>query len=376
MSSQRLKSLDILRGFDMFCLTVLHAWLLSLCGCFDGLSSITPWLQHAAFGSGRLTLHDMIMPLFLFCSGTAIPFAFAKYNEQNKSKAEMYGRILRRVIVLWILGMICQGRLLTYNPERFVWYSNTLQTIAVGYAVAAILFMNTKPKTQIIIAASLLIGYWILLTFVSVDGFGGGNYGDKNLCEWVDRVVLGKHCDHVTLNGDGSWFFERSGYTWVLSSMNFIVTVMTGMFAGEILKKKGDGGKKTRKLLIIGAAMTAIGFIWSLQMPFNKHIWDSTMVLVTSGISILLLAGLYYIVDYKNFNGLDWLLPFGLNAIVIYFLPYLLTDRYCVTNTLTRGLEQYFTDPCWFNLVVNTVHGLLYYFLFYFMFKKKIFIRV
>ena len=375
--NERLKSLDVMRGLNMFMLTVFTAWLVEFCHIVPGLDWLQPQWHHNPFGSNTLTLHDWIMPLFLFCSGTAFPYAFAKYQAQGRTKGQQYWRILRRFAVLWILGMICQGNLLKYDFDKLKWFSNTLQSIAVGYGVSAVLFMNTKPRTQVIIAGALLVGYWALLMFVRTpDGFGGGDFGQKNLCEWVDRVVLGRHCDHAVLTEDGGFHFEKAQYTWLLSSMNFIVTVMTGMFAGELLKeKRGTGLNKLAMLLVLGAAMFGAGKLWSLQMPLNKYIWTSSMTLVTSGIAFLLLGVIYWIVDCCKWKGLDWLLPFGLNAIFIYFIGFI-CNFFSVTDHLVGGLKQYITDPHWFGLLRHTVHGLLVWGLLYLMMKKKIFVRV
>ena len=407
----RLKSLDVLRGLNMFFLTVFTAWMVEFCYLVPGLDWLQPQWHHNPFGSTTLTLHDWIMPLFLFCSGTAIPFAFAKYEAQGRTKAQMYWRILRRVAALWFLGMICQGNLLKYDFAQLKWFSNTLQSIAVGYAFSAIFYMNFKPRTQVLIAGALLLGYWALMMFVRTpDGFGGGDFGQHNLCEWVDRVVLGSHCDHAKLNPDGSYYFKKASYTWLLSSLNFIVTVMTGTFAGEILKgergagrgaEQGSGrgaagamttvapstpgdapaaptGASPRKALTLiglGAAMFAAGKLWGLQMPVNKYIWTSTMTLVTSGIGFMLLGVIYWIVDCRKWRGLDWLLPFGLNAIFIYFIGFI-CDFHTITKHLVDGLKPLISNPHWFGLIRCTVHGLLVWGLLYLMMKKKIFLRV
>ena len=376
----RQKSLDVLRGLNMFMLTVFTAWLIQFCQLVPGLEWLEPQFHHNPFGSTTLTLHDWVMPLFLFCAGTAIPYAFAKYRAQGRSRSWQYRRILRRVVVLWILGMICQGNLLGFDFSRFKWFSNTLQSIAVGYAFAAIFHMHCKPRTQVLIAAALLVGYWALMMFVRTpDGFGGGDFGEYNLCEWVDRTVFGRHCDHATLNPDGTYYFKHAQYTWLLSSLNFIVTVMTGMFAGELLQSPRGGEKagirKTAMLLVLGAAMWCAGKLWGLQMPANKYIWTSTMTLITSGISFLLLGAIYWIVDCRRWKGLDWLLPFGLNAIFIYFIGFI-CDFYSVTNHLTGGLERFFTNPHAFQLLRHTVHGLLVWGLLKLMMDKKVFLRV
>lgn len=372
----RLKSLDVLRGLNMFFLTVFTAWMVHFC-YVAGLDWLQPQWHHNPFGSTTLTLHDWIMPLFLFCSGTAIPFAFAKYEAQGRSKKWQYGRIARRVAALWILGMICQGNLLKYDFAQLKWFSNTLQSIAVGYAFSAIFYMNFKSGTRVGIAAGLLVLYWALLMFVRTpDGFGGGDFGQHNLCEWVDRTVLGSHCDHAILDPDGGYHFEKAQYTWLLSSLNFIVTVMTGMFAGEILKKeRGTGLNKTLMLLVLGASMFVAGKLWGLQMPANKYIWTSTMTLITSGIGFLLLGVIYWLVDVRKWKALDWLLPFGLNAIFIYFIGFI-CDFHTVTDHLVRGLKPVIDDPHWYGLLRATVHGVLVWGLLYLMMKKRIFVRV
>ena len=118
---------------------------------------------------------DLVMPLFMFMSGVSIPFALSRYRGEA-AKGQAYRRILKRVILLWIFGMMCQGNLLALNPERIYLYTNTLQSIAVGYLVASLLFLNTKVKTQIALPPVLLFVFWGSMEFISVDGYGNGNY--------------------------------------------------------------------------------------------------------------------------------------------------------------------------------------------------------
>ncbi len=201
--SERLGSLDVLRGFDLFCLVFFQPVFRSL-----GRAVNTPWMdvmmkpfEHVAWEG--FAFWDIIMPLFMFMAGASMPFAFAKYLK-NGSKLSLYKRILKRVLLLWIFGMMCQGNLLGLNPQKIYIYSNTLQSIAMGYLISAILFIHFQRKGQIIVTSGLLMIYWALLTFVRVDGFGGGNFtADFNLAEYVDRVVLGRFRDGVTVTETG-----------------------------------------------------------------------------------------------------------------------------------------------------------------------------
>ena len=189
-SNQRLESLDILRGFDLFCLVILAPFLWSLYSAVDSdlfSSFVRSCFVHEAWEG--FSPWDMVMPLFMFMSGITIPFALSKYR-QNKTadKWSVYKRIFKRFILLWILGMICQGGLLSLNIDTIYLFTNTLQAIAVGYLISAILFINCSLRTQIIFAIVSLLVYWGLMEFVSIGGYGGGDYSQTgNLAEWVDR---------------------------------------------------------------------------------------------------------------------------------------------------------------------------------------------
>mgnify|MGYP003273167816 FL=1 len=117
------------------------------------------------------------------------------------------------------------------------------------------------------------------MQFITVDGYGGGNYTpDGNLAEWVDRTVLGRFRDAAVVENGQIVFAGSYRYTWILSSLNFGVTVLTGVFAGHILKSGMDRKHKWQWLLGIGVIMVALGWLWGLQLPVIKKIWTSSMV--------------------------------------------------------------------------------------------------
>ena len=260
--SKRLESLDVLRGFDLFCLTILCPFLhaFSRTGEYSWLAPVMRQFNHVAWAG--FAFWDLIMPLFMFMAGVSIPFAFSKYLRSGEGYGRIYVRILKRVVVLWILGMVCQGNLLSLHVANWKLFSNTLQAIATGYLISAILFLYLKLKWQIIVSTALLLVYWGVMMFVEADGYGGGNFtASGNLAEWIDRVVLGRWRDGATLSVDGTVVFPAwYTYTWILSSLNFGVTVMTGVFAGQILKSKIGEAGKMKRLLFIGLGMVVVGF--------------------------------------------------------------------------------------------------------------------
>ena len=374
---KRLASLDILRGMDLFLLTVLGPFMLLLAatGDFPWLAPVTKQLEHVTWEGFRLW--DLIMPLFMFLSGVTIPFSLGKYMGGPRKFGPVYGRILKRCLLLWLLGMVVQGQLLDLDVKTFRYFSNTLQSIAVGYLFSCIFFLHVPWKGQAGIAAGLLAAYWAAMMFLSVDGFGGGDFTPRNnLCEYIDRIVLGSHRDMAATAPDGTAvFYPGYTYTWILSSLNFIVTVMTGMFAGEILRSGRSEKAKMKTLLFIGLAMTAGGWLWHLQMPVIKRIWTSSMVLVASGYSFLLLAGIYYIVDYKGWGrGLEWLKVFGMNSIVAYLMAEIVHLE-SLPNFLLRGLHR-FVSPEWFAFFTGICCIGLNWAVLALLYRRKKFIRL
>ena len=377
--NKRLESLDILRGFDLFCLTILCPFLhaFSRTGEYQWLQPVLKQFDHVVWTG--FAFWDLVMPLFMFMAGVSIPFALSKYLKSGESRLKIYQRIGKRVFMLWILGMICQGNLLALDIDSLKIYSNTLQAIAIGYLFSALLFLHTSVRIQIAISASLLMIYWGALTFVVVDGYGEGDFtASGNLAEWIDRAVLGKWRDGAIRKADGTIVFPQwYNYTWIWSSLNFIVTVMTGVFAGQILKSHLPEKKKWTYLFVIGSGIAITGWLWHLQLPVIKRIWTSSMVLVSSGYCFLLMGTFYYLIDYKGFHrGWTWLKVIGMNSILAYMLSIevgvIRLD--CISHSLFFGFKQYLPSES-YQLLILMSHLSLVYCLLYVLYKHRIFIK-
>ncbi len=370
---KRLESLDILRGIDLFALTIFGPLMLLFAktGDYSWEAAVIPQFHHAAWEGFRVW--DLIMPLFMFMSGVTIPYSMEKFKGRKK---DAYFRILRRFVVLWVLGMVAQGHLLDLNWQTLRFFSNTLQAIAVGYLFSAIFYLELKPRWQIVAAAALLLAFWALMTFC-----GGGNYAEHgNLCEIVDNAVLGAHRDQASIAADGSLFVNPEyGYTWIISSLTFIVTVMTGMFAGEILKDDKRGEKRKMLLLLAaGAGMLAAGWLWSLLgMPVIKKIWTSSMTLVASGYCFLLLLAIYYLVDYrKKCRWLGFFKIWGMNSILAYMVYQVLRGPLAaLSEVFLHGFALYLPDG-WYKFVIGIGSALIQGLLLRFCYRRKIYLKV
>ena len=373
---KRLESLDALRGFDLFLLVGLEAVMHALDGAIDA-----PWFDRLMWCFTHVDWEgfsswDLVMPLFMFMSGITIPFALARYKREQ-SRGEAYRRIIKRVVLLWIFGMVCQGNLLGLNPDRIYLYSNTLQAIAMGYLISSVLYLNTSVKTQIIVAITLLLAFWGCMEWIQVGSYGGGCYTpDANLAEWVDRIVLGRFRDGASVSEAGEVVFASwYTYTWVLSSMTFGVTTLTGMFAGHILKSNSIPPlRKFYYLFGIGIVLIALGWLWSLQMPVIKKLWTSSMVLVSSGYCFVLMALFYWFIDYKGHNKhIGWLKVYGMNSIVAYMLATCVNFS-SVSRSLFYGLQQYVGD--FYPALIALSNAAIVYLILWLMYRQKVFLKI
>ena len=373
-SSKRLESLDALRGFDLFFLVALGPLMHSL-----ARTANVEWLNESMWVFSHVSWEgfspwDLIMPLFLFMSGISMPFSLSRYKSIS-DKRPLLRRLAKRILLLWIFGMMCQGNLLALDPNTIYLYSNTLQAIATGYLITALLFLFTSRRTQIITAVVLLLVYWTAMQFITVDGYGGGNYTPQgNLAEWIDNTVLGRVRDTAQVIDGKVVVADWYHYTWILSSLNFGVTVLTGLFAGYIAKDKIEEKKKLKLYFGTGITMVIAGWLWNFQMPVIKTIWTSSMVLVSSGYCFLLMGLFYYWIDYKGHrSGITWLKVYGMNSIVAYMLANVVNFR-CIGESLFYGLEQYMGSYYSFLMTLWNIGAV--YVIIWFMYKRGIFLKV
>ena len=350
----RLASLDILRGFDLFMLVFFQPVFMKLARTLDwpSLKPIMYQLSHEPWEGFRCW--DMVMPLFMFMAGAAMPFSLSKYKNNPTA---LWRKVIKRFIILFILGMIGQGNLLGLDPNDVHLYVNTLQAIGAGYVISAFILTNFRWKGQILATILLLIIYWIPMTFCG-DWTPTGNFAYK-----VDQLIMGRFC------GDPE-------YTWIWSSLTFGVTVMLGAFAGQIMKNGKSNRFQTSLILgIVGVVLTVAGLLWSVQMPIIKHIWTCSMTLFAGGISFLLMALFYFVVDCLGWSkGLNWLKIYGMNSIVAYMIGEYVNFR-SVVDSVSYGLKQYLGEAG-YNTWLVFGNCLIVFLILRWMYKQRIFIKV
>jgi predicted acyltransferase len=359
---QRIVSVDALRGFDMFWIAGGGPLVMAFCKLFR--NPLPPWLDrqfdHVVWEG--FVGWDLIMPLFLFIVGVAMPFSVGKRVERGDSRGSIYRKVVYRVVVLWILGMIAQGHLLAFDSHNLQFYSNTLQSIAAGYLIASIALMELPLRGQAALCGALLVLYWALMRFVPVPGYGASVLTpDGNLAMYIDKALLGH-------------FQDGTPYTWILSSLVFGATVLMGVLAGHLLRSKLAGTRKALLLAGAGLGCLAGGWLWSFAFPIIKHIWTSSMVLWSGGWCLLLLALFYWLIDVLGYRR--WAFPFiviGMNAIVAYMAPDLINFMQ-ISHTVFAGLARHLGMFGDFLLAFGAI-AVLWVGLYY-MYRKQTLVRI
>ncbi len=373
----RLLSLDTLRGFDMF-------WIIGGGALIEGLAKCFPnrWLQlfagqmeHATWAGFHF--EDLIFPLFMFISGVTIPIAVLSKLERGSSKKELILKNAKRMLILISLGIIFNGIL--RNGFSNARYASVLGQIGISYFVASLIVIYTKSlKTQLFWLGGLLVGYAVVQLLVPVPGVGAGILTPSGCINgYIDRLFLpgrlayGADAEMVAGNG----VFDALGLLCIISATG--VTLM-GYFAGRILLQKDSAPKKKLRILVaIGVGLIVLSLCISPFYPVIKKCWTTTYNLFSGGISFLLIALFYLIIDVWGYK--KWTLFFrviGVNSIFIYLI---VVGNLLNVSSTTTALIGWIINPVGENtgqLVLTIGNITLAWLLLYFMYRRNILIKV
>lgn len=367
--SYRLESLDALRGFDMFFITGGAALLTAIAAFFpDSAFWHTVALQMGHVEWDGLAHHDTIFPLFLFIAGISFPFSLQKQLEHGRPMSAIYLRIVRRGLVLVLLGLI-YGGLLNFEFETLRWPS-VLGRIGLAWMSAALIFTATGKRVwpKVAVIPVILVGYWLVSAFVHAPGVDPAIdplSREGNIACYIDRTLLGPHCYQPDYDPEG-----------ILSTVPAVCTALLGMLTGLFVRESRlTPGRKALSLLLAGIAFGIGGWLWGLVYPINKALWSSSFVLAMAAYSLILFSVFYYIIDVRGWRRWDFYFKvIGMNSILIY-LPPRFIDFSKTSHLLFGGI--YGLLPEAFYPVAETVGYMTILWLFvYFMYRQRLFLRV
>ncbi|HHP7240825.1 MAG TPA: acyltransferase family protein [Cyclobacteriaceae bacterium] len=357
ISSKRLISLDAFRG-----LTIAGMIIVNNPGSW---SHLYPPLAHAEWHG--ITPTDFVFPFFLYIVGVSIVLAYTKRKAANVTQRELVIKIIKRSLIIFALGIFLN--LFPHFNFLELRIPGVLQRISLVFLACSLIFINHQWKTQVVIGAVLLIGYWLIMSFVPVPGEGKTMLEPgKNIAAWLDGLIIpGKMWQ-------GTWDPEG-----LLSTLPAIATGITGMLIGKIvINKELALAKKAMWIFFAGFCALVTGELWGYTFPINKNIWTSSFVLYTSGLASLLLASFIVVIDILGkTNWSKFGIIYGANAITVYVLSGILP-------TFTNGIKGFFFDqlvdvgmaPKFTSLIWAILYCFLCFIPAYVLYKKKIFIKV
>lgn len=361
----RLLSLDTLRGFDMF-------WIIGGEELIHALSKIYPnsfWnqfskqLEHPYWNG--FTFYDLIFPLFIFLAGVSTPFSIGKALNDGKNKKEILLKVLKRGLILFLLGIVYNNGL-EIKPIDDIRFMSVLGRIGIAYVFANILFLYVKETLLIYWFAGLIIVYWLILKFTSAPGFSMGDLSmEGNFASYFDRNVLPGKLSRGIHDTVG-----------LFNNIPAIGNALAGIITGIYLQKgEPTQSKKALYMVLSGLIALVIAQVWNLDFPINKNLWSSSFVMQTVGLSLLLFALFYYVIDVLKYN--HWTLFFqviGMNSILIYISNKFIDWDYTV-NAFFRWLKQLVGEP-YSVLVIAVAIVIIKWVFLKFLYNKKVFLRV
>jgi predicted acyltransferase len=369
-SSRRLMSLDLFRGITIAAMLLVND---------PGEEKTVFWpLRHADWNGWTPT--DLIFPFFLFIVGASMAFSIPARLRRDPSKTRLLKHVFWRGILLFAIGLLLNGMIAKFDFAAWRVYG-VLQRIALAYVICAVLAIWSGRKTWIAATIACLAGYWILMRFVPVPGFGVPTRDvplldpDRNLAAWLDRKLLAGHLYDGTRDPEG-----------LLSTVPAIATTLIGLLTGNWLQSGPPAKAKARVMALFGTACVITGELVSLWLPINKNLWTSSYAVFTAGLALIALAACYVILDVIYLHA-PWAMPclvFGTNAIAAYVFGSLLAIALYVLPIADGSAQEFIYQTIFEPLAPPYVASLLYALSFvfvcwipmYLLYRKRIFLKI
>ena len=372
--STRLLCVDILRGLAV-------AGMILVDNPGDDNLAYSP-IQHAKWNGW--TPADFIFPSFLLLVGVSMAYSFSARLQRGETRRSIFLHAIKRALLLILIGILVNGFPVFHIHEWRI--EGVLQRIALCYLFSAILVLWSDWRGQLAAILVCLFGYWALMRFVPVPGFGVPGRDipfldpERNIVAWLDRkLFMGRLYDGVR---------DPEG---ILSNMPAIATALIGVLAGQWLRSAHSKSTKAFYLVLFGAFGLGAGLLWHRWFPINKNLWTSSFVVFAAGFTLVSLAFLYWVTEIQLWRG-KWTMPilvFGMNSLaafvadaLVYGPGYSLTVH--TANGGTQNLHEY-VNACILSLGFNPPNASLIYslgavlfcwVLLWLLWRRRIFLKI
>lgn len=380
---QRLLSLDVLRGLTIAFMILVNSQ--------TGPGPFQP-LTHARWNG--FTPTDLVFPTFLFLVGISTVLSIAAREAKGEGRKTLFFHALRRALVLFVFGFVVNN--FPFFHLATARYYGVLPRIAICYFLVATMYLVSRGwKDKVAIALACLLGYWVLMRYFPVPGFGVPtrdipiNDMNANLAAWLDRRIFSAaHLYEKVRDPEG-----------LLSTIPALATALMGVLTAIWLRTRRATEQKAVGIAMAGAVCVCAGSLWNIVFPINKKLWTSSFTLFAGGWSLLLLALAIYIVDIKRVGRADVsradapehptvykpLLVFGTNSILAYMVSELGDSILHNIHPSPGDTLKKYLFRCVYAVIPHTgIASLTYSFLFmaicwaivYPFYRKRIFLKI
>jgi predicted acyltransferase len=361
---ERVASIDALRGFDML-------WIMGGEQIIHALKDYTGWgifvwlsnqLTHVEWNGFHF--YDLVFPLFLFLSGTAMPYSIKIQLDKGVPKRQIYKKVLVRTLMLIFIGVIYNG--LGDWKLSNLRYASVLGQIGIAYFFAAIIYLNTNWKQQIYWIAGILIGYWGIQTLIPFHGSEAGRFTmEGSINAFIDQIFM-----------PGKLYLGIHDPEGLLVKIPATATALLGALAGSFIRDgKFTQVKKAGYLLGAGLLFLLLANLWNIILPINKNLWTSSFVFQTAGWSLIFLSIFYYFIDAAGYKKYAFFfIVIGMNPITIYLASSFIDFGYTI-NFVFGGFIAFFSiglQPVLFGFFLVLIKWVA----LHFMYKRKIFLKL
>ncbi len=387
----RVASVDVYRGLVML---LMMAEVVSFSTVSKALPENKFWqflafnqshVQWAWFGS-----HDMIQPSFTFLVGVALPFSIASRKNKGATTGAIMKHTIKRSLILIFLGIFLRSM---HSDQTYFTFEDTLTQIGLGYTFLVILGFYS-PRIQLISLVIILFGYWLAFAIYPLPGADFDFNSAGVSADW--KYNFHGFAAHWNKNTNLAWAFDRwflnlfprknpflfngGGYA-TLSFIPTLGTMILGLFAGNQLRAKTNRHEKLNYFLKTGVLLMVIGIILHITgiNPIVKRIWTPAWTIFSGGICFLFLAFFYGIIDVAGKKKWSFfLMVIGMNSIAAYViadggLSSLISNSLHIH--LGQNYSEFFGRP-YSTLVNGTLVLIIIWLILYWMYKKKIFIKI